>query len=325
MSINAKTYAIVVCGYNEKSNLGRCLHGLLQTVEQPEDLIFIDDASKDDSFEWVKEHYPKITAIKNARNQHYTGVYNKGIRLAMERGKDYVLMINADTEVVNKIFVKQLIEAAEKLPNSGFLGPKVYYRQKGIIQNTSLLKPTLSRHLFGWVWWRMRPSSFNRSDGKEHRAEFINTVCCLIRNRTIRDVGLMDESMGIYFDDVEWMTRAEERGWFSYYVPVESIIHHEKPSGYEHYSLKTFMLKRNAVYYMLRRRGWAEAAIYGCFAVILAVIRCSLAPLKREPLHLHFYFLERIVNVYWNLLWRKPLGPWFGPPLAFWEDSKAEK
>jgi len=316
MSINGKAYAVVICGYNEKPNLERCLHGLSQTVEEPEDLIFIDDASKDDSFEWVKEHYPEITAIKNPRNQHYTGVYNKAIRVAMERGKDYVLMVNADTEVVNKNFVKQLIEAAEKLPNSGFLGPKVYYRQKGIIQNTSLLKPTLSRHLFGWIWWRIRPSSFNLSDGKEHRAEFINTVCCLIRNQTIQDVGLMDESMGIYFDDAEWMTRAEEKGWYSYYVPVESIIHHEKPSGYEHFSLKTFMLKRNAVYYMLLRRGWAEAAIYAWFALILAVIRCSFAPLKHEPIGHHLFFLNRLVNVYWNLLRRKPLGPWFGPPLT---------
>jgi GT2 family glycosyltransferase len=47
----------------------------------------------------------------------------------------------------------------------------------------------------------------------EHRAEFINTVCCLVK-QSRRDVGLMDENIGIYFDDAEWMTRAEERDGF---------------------------------------------------------------------------------------------------------------
>lgn len=316
-----KKYAVVVCGYNEMFNLPRCLKGLIHTVEKPEDLIFVDDASTDNSYEWVIEHYPQITRLRNQKNKHYAGAYNAGIRVAIDQGKDYVLMVNADTEVVEDNFVKKLVNVAERLQDAGFIGPKVYYRQKGEIQNTSLLKPTLWRHIFGWFCWRVRPSSYNRFGNQEHRAEFINTVCCLIRARTINEAGLMDEKMGIYCEDAEWMTRAEGKGWNSYYVPKESIIHHEKRTGYEHYSLKTFMLKRNIVYYMLLRRGWNESALYALFAVALAIIRFGFAPLKRESMRRHIYFLRRLVIVYWKLLLRKPLGHWFGPPLGSWNNS----
>lgn len=313
-----KKYAVVVCGYNEMPNLPRCLGGFVRTVENPEDLIFIDDASTDRSFEWVTEHYPQITRVRHTQNKHYTGAYNAGIRLAIQRGKDYILMVNADTEVLEHNFVKKLVDCAERLPDAGFVGPRVYYRERGEIQNTSLLKPTLRRHLFGWVWWRIRPESYRRMGSREHRAEFLNTVCCLVRARTVNEVGLMDEAMGIYFDDAEWMTRAEEKGWHAFYIPVDSIIHHEKRSGYEHYSVKTFMLKRNAVYYMLLRRGWHESALYAFFSVLLALVRLGLAGFNGEPMHEHFYFVRRLLLVYWNLLSQKPMGTWFGPPIGTW-------
>src|SRR3989304_8907436 len=149
--LDHKKYAVVVCGYNEMSNLARCLGGLVQTVEKPEDLIFIDDASTDKSFEWVAEHYPRITRVRHEENKHYTGAYNAGIRLAIQKGNDYILMVNADTEVLDYNFVKKLVDCGHRLPEGGFVGPRVYYRERGEIQNTSLLKPTLRRHLFGWV------------------------------------------------------------------------------------------------------------------------------------------------------------------------------
>lgn len=318
-----KSYAVVVCGYNEMPNLPRCLAGLIHTVEQPADLIFVDDASTDGSYEWVGRHYPEITRVRNTTNKHYTGAYNVGIQHAIDQGKAFTVMVNADTEVVDETFVVKLVEASVRLPDAGFIGPKVYYRKKGEIQGTSLYKPTLLRHLFAFFWWRIDPSSYMRSGEQEHRSEFINTVCCLVRTRAVREIGLMDENMGIYFDDVEWMTRAEEKSWHSYYVPIESVIHHEKPTGYEQYSMKTFMLKRNFVYYALLRRNWVEAAIYAWFSSMLALARLFVAYPKHEPLREHIFFVKRLVTVYRGLLARKRPGLWFGPPIGPWKSPLA--
>jgi N-acetylglucosaminyl-diphospho-decaprenol L-rhamnosyltransferase len=321
--MNERNYAVVVCGYNEMANLPRCLDGLIHTVQQPSDLIFVDDASTDGSFDWVARKYPGITLVRNENNKHYTGAYNVGIQLAIDRGKTFAVMVNADVEVVNKNFVVELVDAALRLPDAGFIGPKVYYRKKGDIQGTSLFKPTLLRHLFAFLWWRLKPASYMRSGEEEHRAEFINTVCCLVRTTAVRDIGLMDENMGIYFDDAEWMTRAEEKGWLPYYVPIESIIHHEKPVGYEQYSMKTFMLKRNFVYYALLRRNWAEAAAYAWFSTLLASVHLAMALARKEPIGEHAFFLKRLVAAYGGLLARKPLGLWFGPPVGPWRGAPA--
>jgi GT2 family glycosyltransferase len=57
----------------------------------------------------------------------------------------------------------------------------------------------------------------------------------------------MDENMGGYAEDYDWSWRAREKGWVSVFTPIPSVIHHETPSGYESYSLKTFLEKRNTV------------------------------------------------------------------------------
>jgi GT2 family glycosyltransferase len=65
-------------------------------------------------------------------------------------GKEFVVMVNADTEVVNKNFVAELAEAALRLLTPAHR-PQGILPQKGRNPGTSLYKPTLFRHLFAFL------------------------------------------------------------------------------------------------------------------------------------------------------------------------------
>ena len=144
-----------------------------------------------------------------------------------------------------------------------------------------------------------------------------NGVCVLCRSQALREVGLLDEAMGGYVEDTDWAWRARALGWKSVYTPVRSIIHHQPEAGYEHYSMKCFMLRRNTIYWHYKRGARLEAALYGWSARLLAWARAVHAGLKGRPDSPQFFaFSNRLRSVDLGIRRGMPMGDWFGPPFT---------
>src|SRR5262249_42786905 len=114
--------------------------------------------------------------------------------------------------------------------------------------------------------------------------------------------------------DTDWSWRAYQLGWNSIFTPIPSLIHHEERHGYEHHSLKSFLLKRNTVHWFLKVGRRRSARSYAVAAIALARLR-SWARFNRESREAHRDFVKKLGSVYGRLLTGEPLGPWFGPPL----------
>jgi len=128
----------------------------------------------------------------------------------------------------------------------------------------------------------------------------------------------MDESFGAYMEDADWAWRAKSKGWSSVFVPCPSIIHHEEPLGYEQYSLKTFLLKRNMVLWFLKTNHRRSAAVYAWFSLRLAELR-TLSAVNSRNRALHIGFRKKLRRAYAGLLRGETPGAWFGPPLGTFE------
>lgn len=300
--------------------MDRFLTGFQNLVQAPEDIIFVDNGSKENLALAVAERFSKMTVLRLPENLMFCGGYNAGIRLAMERNYDFVLMSNADTEVVNSRFLEELVEAAQRWPRGAFFGPQVFWKNHGIGQKTCLQFPRFRRSLWQWVPWRLFRGYFERQPEKEGIVEFLNGVCVLCRVKALEEIGLMDDKMGGYVEDTDWSWRALQKGWASVFTPVPSIIHHEMSRGYEPYSLKTFLLKRNMVYWYLKIGRLQSARNYARTSLALARVRRFLAHTSDEEAR-HRYFGRRLKEAYRGLLHGDPLGEWFGPPLGRWEND----
>jgi GT2 family glycosyltransferase len=101
-------------------------------------------------------------------------------------------------------------------------------------------------------------------------------VCILCRCAALREFGLMDEHYGGYVEDADWSWRARQSGWKSVFIPVPSIIHHEEPEGYEYFSFKSFLLKRNTVLWFLKAGYNFSAFLYALTSIGLAVLRAAM-------------------------------------------------
>jgi hypothetical protein len=104
---------------------------------------------------------------------------------------------------------------------------------------------------------------------------------------------------------------------------VPSVIHHENSWGYEPYSLKTFLLKRNTVLWFLKTGQKSSALTYARLSIGLAWVRMMLEGSESEK-EKHRYFLIRLHRAYKGLLRGESLGEWFGPPLCHWNNYQDE-
>ena len=308
--------SIVVCSHCVCFPLDRCLAGMRQEVDRPEDLVFVANGRQDQAAEWARDRFPDITIVDLPENRYYCGGYNAGIRWAMDQGHDYVLLVNGDTEVASPGFLKRLVDLAEHNRRAAFVGPRVFYRSRDEVQRTALRYPSFWRHFWGWPAHRLlgeRPQIATPAE-----VEFLNGVCVLCRVAALRQIGLLDENMGGYAEDADWSWRAQSCG-----------IHEPLRAGAERHPSRTGAgiraplpedLHVEAKYGLLAKKESAptEALAYALCSLGLALVRAGwAAPWRREAL-LHREFVRRLARAYWGILLGRPMGDWFGPPVGSW-------
>jgi N-acetylglucosaminyl-diphospho-decaprenol L-rhamnosyltransferase len=293
--------AVIVVAHRWYYPLYRCIESLFTIVADAEDIIFVDNGSSGMLGDWARKRFAGITVLRLERNSFFTGGYNRGLEYAIEQGYEYALIVNADAQVHNPAFVDELRKAADRWPKAAFLGPLVYYRSSEVIQKTTLFFPHILKHLLVWLPFRLFPRAVSRQRLKESEVEFLNGVCVLCRAAALKEVGLMDETFGAYIEDADWSWRAREKGWTSVFTPVPSIIHFEEKAGYEEWSSKTFLTRRNTVLWFLKRGKRTSANAYAMFSTFLCLVRhlAHRSDENRQAFH-------RLVTTYAGLLRHQP-------------------
>jgi len=77
----------------------------------------------------------------------------------------------------------------------------------------------------------------------------------LVRKKAIDDVGLMDEKIFLYFEDVDWCYRMWEKGWEVAYIADAEMVHkHQRASMNKIISWEMYIHLKSLIYY-LRKHG----------------------------------------------------------------------
>ena len=82
--------------------------------------------------------------------------------------------------------------------------------------------------------------------------EWICYACGILRRTMLEQIGLLNEGLFTYFDDVNTCLRAERAGWETWFVPESRAIHLEGASTGVAVRLKE--RRRPAYWYQARRR-----------------------------------------------------------------------
>lgn len=118
-----KKVSIILVNYKNYKDTIKCLDSLKKVMYQNLSIIVVDNNSKDDSFEILKEYEDdRIIVMESGFNGGFAFGNNFGIRKALENDSDYVLLLNNDT-VVDSDFLMPLLQVAENDKHVGIFMP----------------------------------------------------------------------------------------------------------------------------------------------------------------------------------------------------------
>src|SRR5674476_78386 len=88
---------VIVINYNGINYLKTCLSSLEQQTYPNYKIIVFDNASTDNSAEFIKQNFPDIKLIQSEENFGFAKGNNIAIKLALNQKSDYVFLLNNDT------------------------------------------------------------------------------------------------------------------------------------------------------------------------------------------------------------------------------------
>jgi N-acetylglucosaminyl-diphospho-decaprenol L-rhamnosyltransferase len=273
---------VIILTYNSAAIIERCLRSFAALSYANATLLVVDNNSSDGTAALVEKNFPHVELLQTGENEGYAGGNNRGFEVALRAGAEYVLVVNPDTTLFNPDFLTQMVAHLETHRQIGIAGPKVFFREAGIIQNTILFPPGLAKNIVHWVRYRMNNRFAQLSGDTEMSAEMLNGVCVLLRAECLRQIGFFDEAIFMYIEDADLAYRARAAGWQIKYLPIESVIHEQKAEGYDETSFVAWLLKRNSVYYLVKVGKYFDAIGYALLSVTLFSLKWIAKGFPRE-------------------------------------------
>ena len=230
--------SIIVLNYNAGELLLNCINSLKKSTYQNIEILVVDNISSDDSHTKCKKQFPDIKLIQNRKNLGYCGGNNVGIK---EAKGEFIVILNPDT-IVEENWLDEMFNAFNEF-GDGLYQPKIIsLNESDIIQSTGNMI-----HTFGFGFARDKGKKIIEKKEEIEKIGYASGTCLFTTKKVLEKVGLLDEFIFLYHDDLDLGWRAAQIGINSYYVPKSKIFHAES------YSLKWsakkfYWLERNRKY-----------------------------------------------------------------------------
>lgn len=212
---------IVVLNWNGREDTLACLRSLEPVLNERTKGIVVDNGSTDGTPDAVRAAFAGVEVLEAGENLGFTGGNNIGLRFALDRGADYVILLNNDT-VVDPRFLPEMLTVATVSEDIGFVSPKIYF-----LDPPDLLWFAGAR--FSTCTGYGRVIGYREIDrGQYDHVRTIDRPCgcaVLVSRRLCREAGLMDDRLFLYVDEVEWMLRARKHGFKACYAPKAKVWH----------------------------------------------------------------------------------------------------
>ena len=230
--------SIIVLNYNAGKLLHNCINSIKKSNYKNFEIIVVDNISSDNSQNECKKRFPEIKLIQNNKNFGYCEGNNIGIRNA---NGEFIIILNPDT-IVESTWIDELFEAYQEF-GDGLYQPKILsLNENNVIQSTGNMI-----HLFGFGFARDKGNKVVDKIEEIEKIGYASGTCLFTSREVVDKIGLLDEFLFLYHDDLDFGWRAAQIGINSYYVPKSKVFHVESYS-LKWSSKKFYWLERNRKY-----------------------------------------------------------------------------
>ncbi|UOX66982.1 glycosyltransferase [Anaerotruncus colihominis] len=228
--------SIIIANCDHADDLRKCITSIQKlTTYKNWEIIIVENNSIEIA---TRDYYQELKQLENikivtweAKNGefNYSAINNYGAKFATG---EYILLLNNDTEVISADWIQEMLMFAQRT-DVGAVGAKLYYFDDTIQHaGIGIGILTLAGHYH---------RGFDRCDfgymGRliyAHNVSAVTAACMMIRRNVWKEVGGLDETFQVAFNDVDLCMRIRQAGYLIVWTPYAELYHYESKSrGYD--------------------------------------------------------------------------------------------
>jgi len=233
---------VLVLNWNNWKDTNECLTSLQGLNYANRTVIVLDNGSTDGSVQRIREKHPEVEVMELGENFGFAKGNNAGIRAALDRGAEYVWVLNNDT-TVDASALRAMVEKAESDLKIGAVGSAIYS-----MTERERLQVWGGGHV-NFLLGRSRHFTLPVSNGK---LQFITGASLFLRRRTLEELGLLDEGFFMYWEDADYCFRLRRAGWRLAVASSSRVWHKEQGSIGKKSALLDTYFNRSAMRFFAR-------------------------------------------------------------------------
>lgn len=219
--------SVVILNYNVRFFLEQCLLSVQDALKGIDsEIIVVDNDSKDDSCEMVRQLFPEVILIENKENTGFPKGNNIGV--AQAKGK-YLCILNPDTVVSEDTFSK-LLGFAQTKQNLGIVGCKLIDGTGNFLSESKRNVPTPKISLLKMLGKSEKYYANHLTENQVGRASIFVGAFMFVERQKYLEMNGFDEDFFMYGEDIDLSYRFEKNGYENYYFGETTIIHYKGES-----------------------------------------------------------------------------------------------
>ncbi|WP_420399824.1 glycosyltransferase family 2 protein [Flagellimonas sp.] len=238
--------AVVILNWNGKTLLEKFLPAVMAHSENAS-IHVVDNASEDDSVQFLRENYPSVQVIVNDTNGGFAKGYNDGLKYV---DADIFCLLNSDVEVTPN-WLEPVMEVFKTRPEAAIVQPKIldlkrpeYFEYAGAAGGfIDRLGYPFCR---GRIFQALEKDLGQYNDIKE--VFWATGACMFIKSEVFRNLGGFDEDYFAHQEEIDLCWRAKNQGHQVLYVGHSHVFHLGGSTLKNMDPKKTFLNFRNSLY-----------------------------------------------------------------------------
>ena len=222
--------SVIIPNKDHTDDLDICLKSLYEKSSYKSfEVIIVENNSTEketlEYYEKIKQRYENLKVVIWTGIFNYSAINNFGVSYA--KG-EYILLLNNDVEIINGSCLEEMLMFAQR-KDVGAVGAKLYYsddtvQHAGVILGLGGTAGHAHKH-FG----RSHPGYMARASIAQNLTAC--TAACLMMRRDVFDeVGGLDESFEVAFNDVDLCMKIRKKGYLVVFTPYAELYHYESKS-----------------------------------------------------------------------------------------------
>ncbi len=292
MKMTEPSVSIVIVNFNGVKHLDDCLRSIQEIAYENYETILVDNASSDNSIEYVKNNFPFVRIVPLDKNYGFAEGSNIG---ACNAKGEFIVFLNNDT-MVKKQWLTELVKGVTRDDSIATCGSKMFFYGGNVINHAGAALTFLG-------------NGYDIGFGQKDSADFdiekaVGSTCggsMIIRKKIFDQLGGFDPDHFACAEDVDLCYRAWIYGFKNVYVPA-SIVYHKYGGtlGKRQSAWRVYVCQKNRLVNMLKNfetpnvlKGFFISRPYDSFRFVFF--------LYRKEMKIAFSLVKAYIDVFRSL------------------------